>query len=556
MRPLGRAPTATTVTVKDLIQKVCAGEVRVPHFQRPLRWKQTDVLRLLDSIWRGYPVGSLLFWKKEAEAETIMVGGARLPAPAVREAWWVVDGQQRTTALAATLLDLEHAGDRRWVVSFDPERAEFRPDGPKPHEIGRIVPVSVLGDLRRLGRWLREESQLDEEQVDVVERAQERILGYSIPAYVVDTDDQQALRGVFARLNSTGARMRADEVFQALLGAPSGGDGRSLDLDELQRECGVDGFGMPPRAEIYKAILAMAGLDPTRKLDDRQVGQEQLPSREDAAEALSQTRDFLMHRCGIPLYGLIPYPVVFFILARWFHVHGSTDEATLGRLTRWLWRGALTGAHQRAAVSKMREQVRDIDDDEQGSLDRLLARVGDRPEAPWTLEPFHSRSSRSRIETLALLAQHPRDRLGCVVPGELVSGAAEDDEESCDRASEGGAYGRVAREVFASRDLQALGGEDKKLSKTVANRVVLGGVHTGLQSEIRGWTGPENAELRASHLIDDKSFDALLARDVGTFLRRRAEAVRGAVDTFARTRAAWDEPDLKPLELYFDSEED
>lgn len=554
VRPLGRGPTATTVTVKDLIQKVRAGEIRIPRFQRPLRWKQPDVVRLLDSIWRGYPVGSLLFWKREAPAGTLSVGGARLEAPAVREAWWVVDGQQRTTALAATLLDLDHASDRRWIASFDPAAEEFRADGPGPHEIGRIVPVSVLGDLRRLGRWLREESRLDESEVDRVERAQERILGYSIPAYVVDTDDEQALRGVFARLNSTGARMRADEVFQALLGAPSEGGERSLDLDELQRECDVDGFGMPPRAEIHKAILAMAGLDPTRRLDDRHVDRRHLPSREDAAEALSRTRDFLMRSCGIPMFGLIPYPVAFVILARWFHVFGSEDEVHLARLARWLWRGALTGAHQRAAVSKMREQVRDIrdDEDESTSLDRLLARVEDRPVTSWKLEPFHSRSARSRIETLALLARHPRDRWGFVVPGELVSG---NDVSDDDHVGESSSQGRIAREVFASRDLQGLAGNDLELAKTAANRVVLGGVHTGLQSEIRSWVGPEHASLRASHLIDDETFAALTRKDVGTFLRRRAEAVRGAVERFTTVRAAWDEPDLKPLELYFDPEE-
>jgi hypothetical protein len=552
VRRLERGPTATTVTVKDLVQKVHAGEVRVPRFQRPLRWKQSDVLRLLDSIWRGYPVGSLLFWKREAPEDTITVGGARFSAPAVREAWWVIDGQQRTTALAATLLDLEHGGDRRWVASFDPAREEFRADGPKSHEIGRIVPMSVLGDLRRLGRWLREVSRLDEPEIDLVERAQERILGYSIPAYVVDTDDEQALRGVFARLNSTGSRMRADEVFQALLGAPSQGAAGSLDLDELQRECGADGFGMPPRAEIFKAILAMAGRDPTRHLDDTEIDRGHLPSREDAAEALARTRDFLMRRCGIPMYGLIPYPVAFFILARWFHVHGTSDDPTLVRLARWLWRGAITGVHQRAEVSKMREQVRDIDDDEAASLDRLLARVDHRPAAAWTLQPFHSRSGRSRIETLALLEERPRDHLGYVVPGELVSGGEEEEESQAGGDSTGG---RVAREVFASRDLQALSGLDADLAKTVANRVVLGGVHTGLQSEIRGWTGQADDTLRASHLIDRDAFDALVRKDVGTFLRRRAEAVRGAIERFVQARAAWDEPNLKPLQVYFDAGE-
>ncbi len=107
-RPLTRRPTATTLTVRDLVQKVHSGQLRIPRFQRPLRWAADDVVQLLDSIWRGYPVGSLLFWKKRAEADSITVGGATIPAPEVVDAWFVVDGQQRTTALAASLLDLDH----------------------------------------------------------------------------------------------------------------------------------------------------------------------------------------------------------------------------------------------------------------------------------------------------------------------------------------------------------------------------------------------------------------------------------------------------------------
>jgi hypothetical protein len=141
-----------------------------------------------------------------------------------------VDGQQRTTALSAALLDLDHAGDGRWLAYFDPAEGAFLPGPVQPLRVGQDIPLSVLGDLKRFGRWLREASTLDEELIGRAEEAQQRLLDYSIPAYVVDTEDEQALRGVFARLNSTGARMRADEVFQALLGAPSAGGQRSLDL--------------------------------------------------------------------------------------------------------------------------------------------------------------------------------------------------------------------------------------------------------------------------------------------------------------------------------------
>ena len=68
-QPLAERPTATTLTVRELIHKVQTGRVRVPRFQRPLRWRQAQVVDLLDSISRGYPIGSLLLWRRPAAAE-------------------------------------------------------------------------------------------------------------------------------------------------------------------------------------------------------------------------------------------------------------------------------------------------------------------------------------------------------------------------------------------------------------------------------------------------------------------------------------------------------
>jgi hypothetical protein len=537
-RPLSKRPSAITLTVRELLGKVRRGELRVPGFQRSLRWKREHVLKLLDSIWRGYPVGSLLFWKRPAEAASVPMGGTFLDAPAVTECWWVVDGQQRTTALAATLLDLNHAGDSRWVMCFDPEKGEFLAGPPPPDRIGKDVPVSVLGDLRRLQSWFRDCS-LSDEVFDRVEEAQQRLLDYSIPAYVVETDDEQALRGVFARLNSTGVSMRADEVFQALLGAPSEGQGSSLDLDALQRDCDLNGFGVPPRREILKAVLAMSGLDPSRRLED--LGESatlNLVNPESASEALSRTVAFLQVECQIPHVSLIPYPVVFFILARWFHIFSNSEATTLKLLARWVWQGAVTGAHQRAAVSRMREQVRDIrQGEEQESLDRLLSRMAAPPAASWVLEPVYLVSARSRVEVLALWAQEPMDTDGPVSLAELMDG------------------GRVSREIFHSQESKDLSQSVKALARTSANRVLLGATHSGLANELRTWQVPDSLEALQSHLIDEESFELLRDRKIEEFLTHRAEKLVQVVDTFTSKMAAWDEPMIRPLSAYYEEEE-
>ncbi len=526
--PLDRESTATTITVRQLLTKVRAGEVRVPHFQRKLRWRRRDVIELLDSVWRGYPVGSLLFWKREGEAGEVRVGGATLTAPRVPDAWYLVDGQQRTVALAASLLPLDHGPDHRWEVVFDPQAGRFAEGPVGPVRVGIDVPVSVLGDLRRLGQWLRN-CDLEEEAQTTVETVQQRLLDYSIPVYIVETDDEQALRAVFARINSTGARMRADEVFQALLGSP--GPSTAPDLGRLQAACDQDGFGEPPRAEVLKAVLAMSGHDPSKRLEDF-VGSPSLVSAEDAHAALRWTVEFLQEEGGIPHVSLIPYPVVFFILSKWFHLHPGTDDPTKSRLAKWLWRGAATGAHQRAEVSAMRAQVNDIDEDREASIRRLLGRVERDGHAQWELSRFDHRSARSRIEMLALLDQGPRDAHGPIRVQELI------------------ANGRIAREVLRPSEYEGSDEPIRRRAKSAANRVLLGGPATGLAAKLERFSTHE-AILR-SHLIDEPSFERLRQRDIPGFLERRAERVRETVNLFLAKRCAWDAPLLAPLEAYLE----
>src|SRR3712207_7066376 len=49
----------------------------LPDIQRPFVWSATKIRDLFDSLYRGYPVGTLMFWETGAEVGTRQVGGGR-----------------------------------------------------------------------------------------------------------------------------------------------------------------------------------------------------------------------------------------------------------------------------------------------------------------------------------------------------------------------------------------------------------------------------------------------------------------------------------------------
>jgi uncharacterized protein with ParB-like and HNH nuclease domain len=64
----------TTYQLHGLIHSVERGEVALPDIQRPFVWQASRVRDLFDSMYRGFPVGYLLFWETGAQVGARQIG--------------------------------------------------------------------------------------------------------------------------------------------------------------------------------------------------------------------------------------------------------------------------------------------------------------------------------------------------------------------------------------------------------------------------------------------------------------------------------------------------
>jgi hypothetical protein len=103
--------TVTPHPIETLLTWVKSGEIAIPEIQRPFVWEATKVRNLLDSLYRGYPVGYLIAWRNPAVK---LKDGSSSAGKRV-----LIDGQQRVTALMAALLGQQ-------VVTKDYEKARIR----------------------------------------------------------------------------------------------------------------------------------------------------------------------------------------------------------------------------------------------------------------------------------------------------------------------------------------------------------------------------------------------------------------------------------------------
>ncbi len=93
----------TDISVGELINKVRRGELLLPEMQRRYIWPATRVRDLLDSLYRGYPSGSILVWETDEDVVTREMAIAPSSSPSVSTKQLLLDGQQRLTSLAAVL---------------------------------------------------------------------------------------------------------------------------------------------------------------------------------------------------------------------------------------------------------------------------------------------------------------------------------------------------------------------------------------------------------------------------------------------------------------------
>ena len=81
-------------TVEELVGMIQRGELRLPEMQRRYVWKSTRVRDLLDSLYRGYPSGTILLWEtnEEVPLQDFSISQSVNPYQTTK---LLLDGQQR-----------------------------------------------------------------------------------------------------------------------------------------------------------------------------------------------------------------------------------------------------------------------------------------------------------------------------------------------------------------------------------------------------------------------------------------------------------------------------
>ena len=210
--------------VSELVDEFMDGSLAIPEIQRDVVWKPDQVKELILSVFRGYPCGSLIFWEpRERDASLVraMIRPERLKQyNGQLPRYFLLDGQQRITALASVLLPRDKLREILAEIEEDmpyifcnlkkfPNELEATtdPTGYPPfwHSLQEVLTADVIQreEIRR---------GLGDAKTKAIRAYIDHFRGYPFPVQIVQDKKYEEVAEIFALVNSQGTSLTGAEI--------------------------------------------------------------------------------------------------------------------------------------------------------------------------------------------------------------------------------------------------------------------------------------------------------------------------------------------------------
>jgi len=406
----------TTYTVFGLVDDIKRGEIALPDIQRPFVWPASKVRDLLDSMYKGFPVGYLLFWETGADAGAKQIGtDAKEKAPRLL----IVDGQQRLTSLYAVMAGASIVradySEGRIRIAFRPVDATFAVSDAAierdPEFITDISQVWLLGErknvVRNFLKRLEGKRELTEAEKDDLEEAIDRVHDLThYPFKAVElgsTVDEEQVAEIFVRINSEGVTLNQADFILTLMSV-FWEKGRR-ELEEFAKGCKTptksiaspfNWFIEPSPAQMLRVTVGVAfqravlkhvytllrgkDVETGRSDPDRRDAQFAiLEKAQDRVLDLTNWHEFLqcLERAGyrgskmISSDNTLLFTYVFWLIGR--VNFGVQIDQLREVIARWFFMAQMTGRYSGAFESRFEQDVARFSDIDEGDADSYIA---------------------------------------------------------------------------------------------------------------------------------------------------------------------------------------
>jgi len=369
MTNLKRDIGSTDLKIEEIITMLQQDKLLIPTFQRDFVWAPDNIIKLWDSIYRFYPIGSLLYWETDAYLHTHRkLGGFVFPHDEDTlkkfDEWkYILDGQQRATSLLVSFVGgngrVEGNENFDYTLYFDAKHAEFffAQDLEKKKA---DVKEKFLIRLRDVPTWrftfYKEIAEVEGFTPEIernLEQVQKIFNDYKVSVVRIKGVGVDEVCDIFERINQEGKKLHPVDIIVA----------RTYRVDDAKK--GIKGFYLRDYLKNIKDPLIEQG-NRFQDMDDLTIIQmialclrkEDMASRSSfgitpAALDNLRAKDFEdnWEKCRTTIFNtikfmndlkisgpsMLPYIYLMLTLSYYFHENSNINRSLA---KQWFWRSA------------------------------------------------------------------------------------------------------------------------------------------------------------------------------------------------------------------------
>ncbi|HBK97968.1 MAG TPA: hypothetical protein DD001_11935 [Microcoleaceae bacterium UBA10368] len=345
--------------IKDLINDVQRGRIRIPSFQRGFVWDSDRVSLFIDSIYKGFPFGSVLIWRTRNCLRTERnLGPYKLPEnDSEYPIDYVLDGQQRITSIFGIFQNYLTAGDSEntdWTnLFFELNSEESLPfqylEDSTNYDATKFFPLKYVFDSPNYRKATR---NLDENLAQQIDELVDRFTKARIPVERFESEEPKYVATVFERINRKGVELDTLQLLSVWNWSVE------FDLPEKFREVAeeLEPFGFK---EVGSDLLLKCCSAVVRNSANPE-GFLELPGSavrdkfEEIRTGLSLAIDFLKNELNVFSLKLLPMENILAVLTSFFASSQKQpspfSQEQYEVIKKWFWRACFSERYARGGV--------------------------------------------------------------------------------------------------------------------------------------------------------------------------------------------------------------
>ena len=358
-----------SLTIREIIDQVDQGQIRIPAFQRGFVWEPERVAQFIDSIYKGYPFGALLFWRANEQLRIEkQLGPFFLREP--KEDYpidYVLDGQQRVTSVYVsfqTKQAMDSAEDWRdiyfdYSLPDDVQEPQFFALSHSEYDSERHFPLRHLFDTVAYRRATRE---FDDELAARIDNMQARFKEARLPVQMFRTEDNGTVAVIFERINRQGVPLDTLQLLSAWTWSED--FQLRVQFEELVDELDAKGFATNAFDEnlLLRCASAILVTDPRPEAIVTIPGEQIRNQFNEVLNGVLGAIDFLEMNLQVKRIDNLPFQTILVPLSAFFAISGNreikmTDEQRR-RLTRWFWAVSFSRRYSSGVIRHLEDDIK------------------------------------------------------------------------------------------------------------------------------------------------------------------------------------------------------